>query len=335
LENKIKKIMKKTLRIFGFIIVLLFIGALAGYLYILKAYPKVSPAQDLKINVTPELVKRGEYLFNNVCACADCHSSRDYSKYTGPLVQGTLGQGGFAFTEDFGLPGTFYAKNITPANLSSWTDGEIFRAITEGVDKNNEPIFPLMPFLSFGKMDKNDIYAVIAYVRTLQPIENNVAASKPSFPMNLIMRTIPQKNDLQPIPDKSNSVEYGKYLVNASGCNDCHTPQEKGEFKMDKYLSGGQEFKLPGNIIVRPANITPHRPTGIGDWTREQFIKKFKSFKMPEYVAPEVKEGGFNTIMPWTFFAGMSEEDLGAIYDYLMNVKPVYNTVVKFEKKSE
>jgi cytochrome c2 len=327
--------MKKSIRIFSFIIAFLFVGALAGYMYILKAYPKVGNAPDIKINVTPEMVKRGEYLFNSVCACADCHSTRDYSKYTGPLVPGTIGKGGFEFNEDFGMPGKFYAKNITPANLSKWTDGEIFRAITEGVDKNGEPIFPLMPFLAFGKMSREDIYAIIAYMRTLRPIENNVSASNPSFPMNLIMRTIPQKNDLQPIPDKNNNAEYGKYLVNAAGCNDCHTPQEKGEFKTDKYLSGGQEFKLPGNIIVRPANITPHRPTGIGDWTKEQFIKKFKFYKEPEYRAPDVKEGSFNTFMPWTFFAGMSEEDLGAIYDYIMTVKPINNSVVKFEKKSE
>jgi mono/diheme cytochrome c family protein len=324
--------MKKTLRISSFIVAFLFIGAIAGYIYILKAFPKVGPAPELKISVTPELVKRGEYLFNHVTACADCHSTRDYSKYAGPVVPGTIGKGGFEFNEEFGLPGKFYAKNITPASLSNWTDGEIFRAITEGVDKNNEPLFPLMPFLSFGKMAKEDIYAIIAYMRTLQPIENNVSASRPSFPMNIIMRTIPQKNELQSIPDKSNSIEYGKYLVSASGCNDCHTPQEKGEFKMDKYLSGGQEYKLPGNVIVRPANITPHRPSGIGDWTKEQFILKFKSFREPEYKAPEVKEGGFNTFMPWTFFAGMTDEDLGAIYDYLMTVKPINNNVVKFEK---
>jgi len=83
-------------------------------------------------------------------------------------------------------------------------------------------------------MDKNDIYALIVYMRTLQPLENNIPASKPEFPMNLIMRTIPQPNNLQSVPDKSNPVEYGKYLTNAAGCNDCHTPQVKGEFQMNR-----------------------------------------------------------------------------------------------------
>ena len=325
--------MKKTIKILGILFALLIIGAVAGYLYILKAFPKVEPAPDIQVNASPEMIKRGEYLFNHVSACADCHSTRDYSKFAGPLVPGTVGKGGFEFTKDFGLPGTFYAKNITPAGLRGWTDGEIFRAITEGVSKNGEPLFPLMPYLSFGKMDKNDIYAIIAYLKTLPPIENNVSASKPEFPMNLIMRTIPAKNDLHPVPDKSNSAEYGKYLVNASGCNDCHTQQEKGEYKMNLYLAGGQEFKLPGNVILRPANITPDKETGIGTWTKEQFLARFRAYAEGAYNAPTVKEGEFNTIMPWTFFAGMTDEDLGAIYDYLRTIKSIPNRVTKFEKK--
>lgn len=325
--------MKKLTKILFFVFLLLVVGAGAGYFYLLKAFPKVEKAPDIKISATPEMLKRGEYLFNSVCSCADCHSTRDFSKFTGPVIDGTLGKGGFEFNEDFGLPGKFYAKNITPAGLKDWSDGEIFRAITEGVDKNGEPLFPLMPFISFGKMDKQDIYSIIAYLRTIPPIENNVPAHKPSFPMNLIMRTIPMKNDFHSIPDKSNPVEYGKYVVSAAGCNDCHTQQIKGEFQMDKYLAGGQEFNLPGNITIRPANITPDAETGIGNWAKEQFIKKFKSFKQPEYVPPPVKEGEFNTIMPWTVLANMTEEDLSAVYDYLRTIAPVKNKVEKFSKK--
>jgi mono/diheme cytochrome c family protein len=325
--------MKKTLKIVLFIFAFLIVGAVAGYVYILKAYPKIGPAPDIQVNASPEMIKRGEYLFNHVTACADCHSTRDYSRFAGPLVPGTVGKGGFEFNKDFGLPGSFTAKNITPAGLKGWTDGEIFRAITEGVNKDGEPLFPLMPYLSFGKMDKSDIYAIIAYLKTLAPIENNVSASKPEFPMNLIMRTIPARNDLKPLPDKSNSTEYGKYLVSSAGCNDCHTQQEKGEFKMNLYLAGGQEYKLPGNVVLRSANITPNRENGIGAWTKEQFIARFRAYADGTYNAPSVKEGEFNTIMPWTFYAGMTDEDLGAIYDYLRTIPSVPIRVSKFEKQ--
>ncbi|MCU0371979.1 MAG: cytochrome C, partial [Ignavibacteria bacterium] len=139
--------MKKLFKVLLFIAVFLVAGAAAGYFYIMNALPKTGDPPDLKISATPEMIKRGEYLFNNVCGCADCHSTRDYSKIAGPLVEGTKGKGGFEFNEEFGLPGKFYARNITPAGLKGWTDGEIFRAITEGVSRDGEPLFPLMPYL--------------------------------------------------------------------------------------------------------------------------------------------------------------------------------------------
>ena len=40
---------------------------------------------------------------------------------------------------------------------------------------------------------------------------------------------------------------------------------------------------------------------------------------------PKVAPGKFNTVMPWTMYAGMTDEDLGAIYDYLQTAKPVSN----------
>lgn len=324
--------MKKLFKVILSVFLLIIIGAAAGYFYIMKALPKIAAAPDIKIESTPELVKRGEYLFNNVCGCADCHSTRDYTKLAGPYVEGSLGKGGAEFNEEFGLPGKFFAKNITPAGLKGWTDGEILRAITEGVSKNNEPLFPLMPYLNFGKMDKNDVYAIIAYLKTLKPIENTIPERKVNFPVNLIMRSIPEKNDFKPIPDKSNTVEYGKYLTNIAGCSDCHTPRIKGEFQMNKYLGGGEEYKMPGSITVRAANITPDMETGIGNWTKENFIQKFRSYSKDKYIPLDVKSGEFNTIMPWTFLSNMTDEDLSAIYDYLRTVVPIPNKVIKYER---
>lgn len=324
--------MKRLFKVLIFLFMLLLVGAAGGYLYIIKAFPKVADAPDIKIESTPELIKRGEYLFSNVCGCADCHSTRDYSKLAGPLVEGTVGKGGEEFNEDMGLPGKFYAKNITPTGLKGWTDGEIFRAITEGVSKDNEPLFPLMPYPNYGKMDKNDVYAIIAYLKTLKPVENKIPERNVKFPVNLIMRTIPEKNNLKQMPDKSNTLEYGKYLIGIAGCNDCHTPQIKGEFQMNQYLAGGQEYKLPGGITIRAANITPDMQTGLGSWTKENFIQKFRAFSKDKYIPTEVKTGEFNTIMPWTFYANMTDDDLSAIYDYLRTVVPIPNKVIKYER---
>jgi hypothetical protein len=325
--------MKKFSKIMGILFAVILILAVSGYIYMNSAYPKVEKAPNIKINTTPEMLARGSYLFNSVCGCVDCHSQRDLGKFTAPVVKGTEGMGGMAFDESFGLPGIVYAKNITPANLGNWTDGEIFRAITMGVDKDGGPLFPFMPYPAFGRMDKEDIYAIIAYLRTLKPIPNDVPKSKIDFPMSLIMRTIPEEPHFQKRPDPLDKIASGKYLLEAAGCSDCHTQMEKGKPKMDMYLAGGWELPLPGNKVVRVANITSDMETGIGKWTKEQFINRFKQCADPNYSKVPVKAGEFNTYMPWTLFANMTEEDLGSIYEYLRTVKSVKNQVEKFGEK--
>lgn len=331
LNKEIKKV-KIFKNVIKMILVLIAVFLISGYIYFNSHYPDVGDAPDIKIERTPERIERGKYLFNNVAACVDCHSERDFSKLSAPVVPGTEGKGGAPLGEEFGLPGTFYAKNITPYALESWTDGEILRAITEGVSKDGSALFPIMPYMAFGKMDKEDIYSIIAYLRTLTPIKNDVQKSKPKFPMNFIMKTIPMKSGLTTKPDLSNSTAYGKYLVEAASCIDCHTPGVDGKFNMEKYMSGGTEIKLPG-MINRPANITPDNETGLGLWTKEQFINTFKHRAGTEYTNTNVKPGEFQTVMPWSVYGNMTDEDLGAIYDYLRSIPAVKNQVNKFEIK--
>ena len=184
-------------------------------------------------------------------------------------------------------------------------------------------------------MDKEDIYAIIAYIKTLPAINGGVTtASNSDFPMNFIINTIPQEPAFQPIPDKSNQAAYGEYLTTMASCVHCHTPQdEQGQFIEEMNFAGGMEFPIPTGGTVRSSNITPHK-TGIGSWTKEAFIARFKAYKDSSYVPQKTKEGDFNTTMPWTNYAGMSEEDLGAIYAYLQSLKPIEHTVERFEKAS-
>jgi len=328
-ENKLK-IFKTTIKI---ILLLVAVFIVSGYIYFNSRYPEVGVAPDIKIEVTKERLERGSYLFNNISGCADCHSERDFTKLSGPIVPGTVGKGGMKFGEDFGLPGTFYASNITPYALVSWTDGEILRAITEGVSKDGKALFPIMPYAALGKMDKEDIYSIIAYLRTLPAIKNDVPKSKPKFPMNFIMKTMPARNRFSSIPDTSNKVEYGRYLVEAAGCYDCHTPAIDGKPVDGKHFAGGNEYRLPGGVIIRPANITTDSETGIGLWTKEQFINMFRQRSNPEVYNSIVKQREPQTIMAWWGYGRMSELDLGAIYDYLRTIAPVKNQVNKFEIK--
>ena len=313
---------------FSVAILILFITGI-GVIYFFSVYPAVDPAPDITVEGTVEQVARGKYLAEHVAVCIDCHSTRDWSKFSGPIREGTYGKGGDMFNEEMGLPGTFYAKNITPYNLQDWTDGEIYRTITSGVTKDGRAMFPLMPYPAYGKMDPDDVHAIIAYLRTLEPIEYESPASKANFPMNLILRTIPQPADPMKRPSPNDRVAYGKYLTLIAGCADCHTPQKQGQDIEGMFLAGGFEYEMPFGTI-RSSNITPHEQTGIGTWSKEMFVNRFKQYDVPAGSLPATKPDQFNTIMPWQMYAGMNKQDLEAIYTYLKTVDPVEHKVVKF-----
>ncbi|MBD3629003.1 c-type cytochrome [Cyclobacterium sp.] len=307
------------------VIVLLLI---VGLVYVSTALPNVGPApENLKVEASPEKIERGKYLANHVMLCIDCHSKRDFSLFSAPPIPGTEAIGGERFDHSMGFPGVFVSPNITPAGIGDYTDGELFRLITTGVKKDGNPIFPVMPYASYGKMDPEDIEAVIAYIRSLEsnPSENPV--SEADFPVNLIMRTMPVKAELTKRPPAEDAVAYGKYLTTASACADCHTQFENGAYTGEP-LAGGRSFLFPDGSILTSANLTPHE-TGLKNWSRAQFIERFKMFELPENIG-KLNPGEMQTIMPWAMYAGMSREDLGAIYDYLQSLEPVENTVTKF-----
>src|SRR5690606_34571742 len=148
--------------------------------------------QVIEIEQTPDRITRGRYLANHVTLCMDCHSTRDWSRYSGPMLQTDLGGGGELFSEDMGFPGKFYAANITTHKLGDWTDGEILRAVTTGVNRDGKALFPIMGYPRFGRMDQEDIYSIIAYIRTLEPVNHEIPGSEPAFPVNFLINTMPK-----------------------------------------------------------------------------------------------------------------------------------------------
>lgn len=317
----------------GYTLVTLLTAIAVGLLYFKWALPNVDAAPQLDVQQVPVLVKRGKYLATHVAVCMDCHSTRDWSRFSGPPVAGTWGKGGGKFDHILGFPGVFYAKNITPdmeTGIGSWTDGEIFRAITSGVSKNGEPLSTLMPYRSYSHMSEEDAQAIVAYLRSLEPIKNQVPASAPNFKESLYLRTVPKKvfdSTLNIV--LQDSVALGKYLLTIAGCAECHTTKQKGSLRTGKHLAGGAPYKLPNGAVVRAANITPDSATGIGQWTEDFFINRFKHYANPANL-PETAPDTFNTVMPWSMYAGMKEGDLKAIYKYLKSREPSKNKIEQF-----
>lgn len=321
----------KILKVVGVLLAIVIVG-IAGLLgYLAFGLPNIAPAEELTIDYTPERVERGRYLANSVSVCMDCHSTRDWSLFSGPIVAGSFGRGGDRFDQTLGFPGVFFAKNITPAGISRYTDGELYRVITTGVTKEGRSMFPLMPYLYYGRMDPEDLYSIIAYVRSIPSIDNKVEDSKADFPVNFLLNTMPQPAQPQNRPDTADVIAYGAYMANASGCVECHTQvDDKGVLLPGVSFAGGRAFLMPDKSTVRSSNLTSDTATGIGQWTEEMFVQKFKVYADSAYVIPKIGAGEFNSIMPWTMYGHMKVGDLKAIYAYLKTIAPINNPIVKF-----
>jgi mono/diheme cytochrome c family protein len=328
------RLWKKILPVFG-LVVLLLSGVI--YFYFRYALPKNLPVPDIEINYHDSaLLKRGEYLAEHVKGCVDCHSPRDVNYFSWPIVSGQKGAGGPFLSQKLGFtfPGESFASNITPSNLGSWSDGELYRLLTTGIDKDGKTINHVMPFQNFAQADPTDIKAIIAYVRTLKPISNKPAGTtRNNFLHSLYNRTIPRKVDpLYPAKLKT-SIDSGYYLVTIASCNDCHTPKKWLEVNdYSKRLSGGIEYPLPTGGFVHSANLTPDE-SGLGTWTEAAFINKFKTYRDSGAIY-KTSPNALNSLMPWSTYAYMTDKDLHAIYAYLKSIKPVYNPVVKFTRQS-
>lgn len=319
----------KILKALGIIIVIIILAIAGLLIFLKKGLPNVGPAPKITIQTSPALIQRGAYLANHVTVCIDCHSTRDWTKFAGPIIPGTAGKGGEKFDESMGFPGTFYARNITPYNLKNWTDGEIYRMITTGVDKNGEAMFPVMPYQFYGMMDPRDVEAIIAYICTLPTIDNTPPTRHIDFPMNFIINTIPHKAHPMERPQPSDTLAYGHYLVEIAGCQECHTKQVKGKV-VGVPFAGGWAFDMPDGSVVTSANLTPDKETGIGNWSRAAFVSLFRKYSDSSYRPPIVKPGEMQTPMPWNMYGGMNTTDLEAIYTYLHSLSPVKNAVVPF-----
>jgi mono/diheme cytochrome c family protein len=299
----------------------------AGAGYMLVKRPAVAPPLPVKVEMTPERIARGKYIFT-VSDCSGCHSGRDFSRFGGPVIESQLGQG-FEFPRELGMPGRIASRNITPdpeTGIGAWTDGEKIRAIREGISRDGTVLFTMMPYQRFRNMSDEDVMSLVAYLNTLPPLKHYVERSQVEFPVSVLMKSAPRPAGTVPQPDRADRLRYGGYLVNLAGCAECHTQSEKGAPKPGVTFAGGERFAFPGAVVVS-ANITPDPQTGIGRWKEADFVDKFEQYR--EYAvkgSPSAGPENF-TIMPWLEFSQLDTADLGAIYTFLRAQKPVYRIV--------
>lgn len=323
------RIKRRTKRLWKRILLAIPAVLLLAFLYLLLRRPSSQPPAQITVPMTAERIARGNYLFNTLLDCNGCHSERDFSRLGGPFVAAARGKGAPLPLE--GLPGKVFAPNITPdreTGIGNWTDGEKIRAIREGISKDGQMLFPIMPYPGYRYLSDEDVQALVAYMNTLPPVRNAVPRTSITFPASMFVKGVPEPVT-RPIPpvDPYGGEIYGEYLVTISGCEECHTQQKRGQADPAMRFAGGRVFASPQGTVVS-ANITPDKDTGIGNWDFLRFRDRMHSFRI--YKNTELPKAGPErfTLMPFEAYADLTDHDLEAIFLYLQSRRPITNAVV-------
>lgn len=275
--------------LFTLILVLVSVIVLVG---MVKFYtPQDIPVPDLSVPLTPENIERGEHLANSFCTT--CHS-----------VNGDLPlTGGLDLANDLAIPlGSFVSVNLTPAGpLKDWTDGEIFNTLRYGVDREGRSLVS-MSQVRARNMSDADIHAIIAYLRSQPPVENETPDPPDQVNLlalflngaNMLPKGPPNVTGVITAPPKGATVEYGEYILSFQDCRLCHGEDLKGGVE-------GQLAPIGWNLDV------------VKKWTREQFIATFRTG-----VDPNGYE--LSSVMPWKAIGRMDDVELEAMYLYLVSL---------------
>jgi mono/diheme cytochrome c family protein len=264
---------------------------------------------------------RGAYLVNSIMACGNCHTPRDGA---GKPIAELAFSGGLAFNTPAFIA---TAPNITPdkeTGIGSWSDAEIKRALLEGSRPDHGrlagvPLAAIMPANFYKALLPEDLDAIIAYLRNIKPIRNEVAAP---------VYKVPVRRDPYPDADAGFSktmladpIRRGAYLVTIGHCMECHSAWSRGVSDFRSGLGrGGRAFPLregapdagPGSIA---ANITSDPTAGIGAWTDAEIVRA---------ITQGIGRDGrmLKAPMAYGYYAALTTADLADIVAYLRTVPP-------------
>ncbi|MGA2058016.1 MAG: hypothetical protein ABSG88_22270 [Bradyrhizobium sp.] len=122
-------------------------------------------------------LERGDYLVNTILACGNCHTPRDAN---GAIIKDKALAGGRVFSTPAFVVTT---SNITPdveTGIGNWTDAEIKRALIEGIRPDHHrlpgvPLAAIMPANFYKALLPEDLDAIIAYLRSVKPVRNEIS----------------------------------------------------------------------------------------------------------------------------------------------------------------
>ena len=239
-------------------------------------------------------IARGRHLATAVGKCVDCHD------------QGLKGK----VMIDDPVFGRLVTSNLTTGKggvLGKYTNEQLVRAIRHGVKADGTAAI-VMPSQEYYYFNDQDLGALIAYIRSLPPVDNELPPHDIKFlpralyvakQIDLLSAEVIEHNKRPPFVPAGVTREYGEYMAQTGGCFGCHGPG----------LSGG---KMPGAPPDFPpaTNITP---TGIGNWTEAQFIQAMRTGMRPNGTP-------IDPFMPWSYVGQLSDDELKALWLFLRAV---------------
>jgi mono/diheme cytochrome c family protein len=273
------------------IVILCLIGGAAAN-GLRKMHLRDAPVSELKVDADSAQIRRGQAISDSFCGA--CHSR------TGTLT------GGVDLGKDLSHRlGSFVSSNLTPAGpLQHWTDGQIFRAIRNGIGADGRWLV-VMSLTNTGKLSDDDTCALIAYMRQL-PADGEPTPDPPDsfnflgllllgasqFPLGK-----PVFNGVITAPPPGPTVAYGEYILSYNDCRGCHGTN------------------LHGGVAGQLGPIGPDLDV-VKDWTRDGFIATMRTGRDPygHDLGPQ---------MPWRPIGKMNDDELSAVYAYLSNMPKV------------
>lgn len=297
-----------------------------GAMWVALQEPERRPPEDLTVELSPERIARGTYLATHVARCVHCHSQQDTSKFGRPVIPGTEGAGGMCLGPSTGFEGRICPPNITPdpeTGIGRWTDGELLRAMREGVNRRGEALFPMMPYEKYRHaLSDEDAHAIIAWMRSLPPQQRPTPRRDLPFPLGIAIKTLPAIVEGPVQPPRDTAEKRGWALAELAGCPICHTPIDARHHPVEeRHMAGGRPYPLGEGAVVTSANLTPH-PDGLGDLSLEGLGER-----LGRHASPAPVEPARNTVMPWQSFAGMEEADLADLHAWLRSLRPLPGAV--------
>ncbi|MFC3416147.1 c-type cytochrome [Algoriphagus hitonicola] len=287
------------------------------------------PYPELKASTDSTVIEKGRYLVHGPAHCSNCHVSSIKEMIAADAGQNIPLQGGVEFP--LGPIGTLFTRNLTPdptSGIGRYSDAELFRMMRHAVKPDGTATLSIL--MPFWNMADEDLIAVVSYLRSMAPVENQVKENEWTF-MGKAIRAI--ASSFQPIenptpapfaPAMEATIERGEYLSRyVANCVGCHTARDPMTFEaIGPEYAGGMEFEpFPElhlalgedpELWMRTPNITPHANSALSKFkTVEEWKERFRKGRQI-MISP----------MHWGPFSRMTDEDLEALYLYLKSLKP-------------